>query len=154
MSEWRDAGSIRRTATVTISVPLASIASASVSMRGKPPVPRMSREANGTPAMCSVVAHPPCTAVTASTFDPAGHRERRPRALRDDLAVDGDRDAAGVGVDAEVPEQLGDRRAVALPHLAPVDEDHAVTSREAAGARTREPSGASSPLSARPAGRR
>ena len=38
------AGSMRRSATVTISVPLASIASASVSRRVKPPVPRISRE--------------------------------------------------------------------------------------------------------------
>ena len=48
-------GSIRRSATVTISVRLASIASARVSSRVKPPVPSTSREENARPAMTSGV---------------------------------------------------------------------------------------------------
>ena len=69
---------MRRSATVTISVPLASIAAASRSRLVKPPVPRMSRDVNVRLASDERVGggrgharQPPCTAVTTSTCAPS-----------------------------------------------------------------------------------
>ena len=57
---------------------------------------------------------------------------RRPFGPGDDLPVDGDGDTAGALLDAEVGQQLDDRRAVALARLA-VEDDHAVRLRRGGG---------------------
>ena len=58
-------------------------------------------------------AHPPCMAREHLDARPLADAPRVPLGPRDDLAVDGHRDPAGARLDAEVGEQLGDRRAVA-----------------------------------------
>ena len=133
MSEWRADGSMRRTRDRD------HLGAARLDRVGERLHAREAARAEDQPrAEGDVrdgqrVAHPPCTAVTASTFDPSWHGVRRPLALRDDLAVDGDGDAARVGVDAEVAEQLGDRRAVAAPDLAAVERGSCGHLREAVG---------------------
>src|SRR3954471_16753464 len=97
---------MRRSAIVTTSARVARIASASVSRRLKPPVPRMRRERSVRPptsngvsvtGICSV-----CSVLTGSASLHGGQRldalalvdaALRPLGARDDLAVDRDRDA-------------------------------------------------------------
>src|SRR3954452_14701558 len=151
VSEPRACGSIRRSAIVTSSARVARIASASVSRRLKPPVPRMRRERSVRPPTCSGVSVTGiCSVLTGRSASLHGGQRLDARPLddaalgplgaRNDLAVDRDRDAAGALLDAEVDEQLGDGGAGALARLA-VDEDHAATPAK----RTGENAGSGSP---------
>src|SRR3954468_6325014 len=116
VSEPRACGSIRRSAIVTSSAPVARIASASVSRRLNPPVPRMSRERSVRPPTSNGVSVTGiCSVLTGSASLHGGQRldalalvdaARGPLGARDDLAVDRDGDAAGARLDAEVREQL------------------------------------------------
>ena len=102
------AGSTRRSATVTSSLPLAAIASASSSSEGKPPVPSSRRERSVRPAIVSASAsgrrvgsrrcrralrragrssralshHPPCIAVSTSTRASLGAARTTPSCAR------------------------------------------------------------------------
>src|SRR3712207_4034673 len=101
-------GSMRRRATVTSSVPDASMAAASVSSDRKPPVPSSSRERSSVPAMVrrSLVTS---VAATSTSLDRA--QDLDPRALlppvvdpfraRHALGVDGDRHTAAGGRQVE-----------------------------------------------------
>src|SRR3954453_1226115 len=145
MSEPRACGSMRRSAIVTSSARVARIASASVSRRLKPPVPRISRERSMRPATSNGVSVTGiCSVLTCGSASLHGGQRLDALALvdaalpplgaRDDLAVDRHRDAAGGRLDTEVGEQLHDRRALALARLA-VEVDHAATPAKRAGAK-------------------
>ena len=94
---------MRRIATVTSSVSLASIASPSVCMRVKPPVPSSSREREArarrlTSGRRSVTFVAAAWSSALRRRDDlharaVGERARRPHAAARDLGVDGDRDA-------------------------------------------------------------
>src|SRR5262245_40023792 len=135
-SEPRALGSMRRRAIVTSSALVARMASASVSRRLKPPVPRMSRERSMRPATSKGVSVIGMVDMSGSAslhgaqrFDAVAGVDAVVSPLRpgNDLAVDGDGHAARAVLDAEVGEELDDGRAVALAGLA-VDGDHAAAS--------------------------
>ena len=145
-SEPRAPASMRRSATVTIAVPLTRIASASVSSRVKPPVPRISRDGSSRPAIVSACAEP----VVALPFPPIAsaslHRGQRldaragrhgagvPLGARDDLAVDRHGDAARARLDAELGEQLADGPPVAASSSRPLTRSRRAPPRSASAA--------------------
>src|SRR5688500_12263170 len=117
--EPREDGSMRRSATVTSSEPETSSAAASASSERKPPVPSSSRERSSVPAMVRTSVLVSVTAISASLDRaqdlhprPLVQLRRIPLASRDDLGVDGDRDAAPRGRQGERIERGLDRRAV------------------------------------------
>src|SRR5437868_13882874 len=112
MIEPRAAGSTRRSATVTSSEPLTAIASAIASSDWKPPVPSSRREPNALPAITSgspagvpAVGGLVSTVLISASLDRHDDLDLRavgddgvgPAPARDDLAVDGDGDAARGG---------------------------------------------------------
>src|SRR4051795_1670439 len=138
-SEPRAPGSMRRSATVTSSEPLASMAAASVSSERKPPVPSRSREVSSRPPMVKVS---PWTIATSAPLDRAQDLDPRalaqlargPLAARHHLGVDGHRHAALAALERERGERgLHGGARLELLRLA-VDEDvHVSTSEKRAG---------------------
>src|ERR1700676_5243754 len=132
---------MRRSATVTSSLPLAAIASRSSSKEGKPPVPSSRRECRVRPAIVngSLGGAAPLWALGEWTLmlrSSSLHRrenlharilgqdERLPLPPRYDLAVDGHGDAASLRRHAEAAERRGDRLAGAHVRGLSVEPDH------------------------------
>ena len=143
---------MRRSATVTSSVPLASIAAAIVSSERKPPVPSSSREVSSRSPIVKVsscvtaTSQPPWIARRTSTRAPSLSSCARPLAARDDLGVDGHGDAA-VGQLERREHGLDRRAAVELGRLAVDEHVHAATSAKRAGSQGAAHSGRPSPAS-------
>src|SRR4051812_32658974 len=112
---------MRRSATVTSSVALARMASASASSRGKPPVPRIRRERKVAPAITSGSSSAVWSGsvATRSTsldgvqhLDPVARAERARVPLRagHDLGLHGHRETAPWPVHVEALEDVGHGR--------------------------------------------
>src|SRR5690242_308585 len=149
--EPRCDGSMRRSATVTSSVALASIAAASASSDRNPPVPSSRREPSSRPPMTrgsGAAAGVACGARSvvdmvdsasldrAQDLDPCALLQLvcGPLASRDDLGVDRDGDAPARGGDLQLVQRGLDGRAVGELGLGAVDEDpHGATATKRAG---------------------
>src|SRR4030081_3098901 len=116
--EPRWAGSMRRSATVTSSVPDARIASRSASSREKPPVPRIRRERKVRSAITSGSASEAWTGSVAMRAAPLdgvedldaiarGEGASIPLRARDDLGVDGHRESTPWAFHVEALEDIG-----------------------------------------------
>ena len=158
--EPRASASMRRSATVTSSVPLASIAAAIASSERKPPVPSSSREPSSRPAIVSGSvctrrrdAHslqPPWIARRTSTRAPSSSSVVSHSPARHDLGVDRDGHAPRAAGDVERVEQRAHGRAGRqLARLAVEQDRHAGTPREAARDRRRPPTRAAARRTAR-----
>src|SRR3954469_7962378 len=103
------AASTRRSATVTICVPEATMAAPSAAGLDAPPVPRMRRDSPSRSATLGRREHLDPVAVV--------QRRRGPAAPRHDLAVDGDGDAP-----AGLSDQVGDGAGAGELLRLPVDD--------------------------------